>query len=182
MSLTRKMLIAMGIEDAKIDQIIEAHTETINGLKTERDTLKTQASKADELETKLKDALAKGDYTEKYNAEHKAFEEYKAKIALENETNAKKTAYRKLLTDAGVDKKRLDTIMKVTNLSDVKLKDGEIVDADKLTETAKSEWADFIVTQGTQGANVANPPANAPSAPDYEHMTMDEYVKARKGK
>ena len=29
MALTRKMLKAMGIEDDKIDQIIEAHSETM---------------------------------------------------------------------------------------------------------------------------------------------------------
>ena len=30
MSLTRKMLKAMGIEEDKIEQIIEAHTETVS--------------------------------------------------------------------------------------------------------------------------------------------------------
>lgn len=33
MSLTRKMLRAMGIEDDKADQIIEAHAETVDALK-----------------------------------------------------------------------------------------------------------------------------------------------------
>ena len=40
MSLTRKMLKAMGIEDEKIDQIIEAHTETVDALKEQRDGYK----------------------------------------------------------------------------------------------------------------------------------------------
>ena len=33
MALTRKFLKAMGIEDDKIDQIIDAHTETVTALK-----------------------------------------------------------------------------------------------------------------------------------------------------
>ena len=33
MALTRKMLKAMGIEDEKIEQIIEEHVESIDGLK-----------------------------------------------------------------------------------------------------------------------------------------------------
>jgi hypothetical protein len=33
MALTRKMLKAMGIEEEKIEQIIEAHAETVDGLK-----------------------------------------------------------------------------------------------------------------------------------------------------
>ena len=38
MSLTRKMLKAMGIEEEKIDQIIEAHSETVDSLKAVRDS------------------------------------------------------------------------------------------------------------------------------------------------
>ncbi len=35
MALTRKFLAALGIEDDKVDEIIQAHTETVNGLKDE---------------------------------------------------------------------------------------------------------------------------------------------------
>ena len=35
MSLTRKLLRSMGIEDEKVDQIIEAHTEVTDALKKE---------------------------------------------------------------------------------------------------------------------------------------------------
>ena len=45
MSLTRKMLKAMAIEDEKIDQIIDAHTETTESLKEERDNYKESAEK-----------------------------------------------------------------------------------------------------------------------------------------
>ena len=41
--MTRKYLKAMGIEDEKIDQIIEAHTETVDGLKSEISNAKTTA-------------------------------------------------------------------------------------------------------------------------------------------
>ena len=46
MSLTRKMLKAMGIEDEKIDQIIEAYTETVDALKEQRDQYKGNFYKA----------------------------------------------------------------------------------------------------------------------------------------
>ena len=47
MALTRKMLKAMGIEDEKIDQIIEEHVESIDGLKAERDRYKAGAEEAE---------------------------------------------------------------------------------------------------------------------------------------
>ena len=45
MAMTRKFLKAMGIEEEKIEQIIEAHTETVNALKEERDKFKGDAEK-----------------------------------------------------------------------------------------------------------------------------------------
>ena len=49
MALTRKMLKAMGIEDEKIDQIIEAHSETVDALKEQRDQYKADAEKLPEV-------------------------------------------------------------------------------------------------------------------------------------
>ena len=37
MALTRKFLSALGIEEAKIDEIISAHVDTVNVLKEQRD-------------------------------------------------------------------------------------------------------------------------------------------------
>lgn len=47
-ALTRKMLKAMGIEDEKIDQIIEEHVESANALTTQSDEFKEAAGKADD--------------------------------------------------------------------------------------------------------------------------------------
>ena len=62
MSLTRKALSAMGIEDEKIDQIIEMHTDVTNALKEERDTYKADAEKLPAVQkelNELKDTAAK---------------------------------------------------------------------------------------------------------------------------
>jgi hypothetical protein len=49
----------------------------------------------------------------------------------------------------------------VTKLDSGELeKDGKIKDADKQTETVKAEWADFVETTSTQGADNATPPTN----------------------
>ena len=55
MSLTRKMLKAMGIEDEKIDQIIEAHTETVDGLKEQITQYKASAEKLPGVQKELDD-------------------------------------------------------------------------------------------------------------------------------
>ena len=45
MALTRKFLSALGIEADKIDEIINAHSETVDALKEERDNFKSNAEK-----------------------------------------------------------------------------------------------------------------------------------------
>lgn len=163
MSLTRKMLKAMGIEEEKIDQIIEAHTETVDGFKDKLNDYKDKAEKYDGVKKELDDLKdGDNDWQKKYEKEHSDFEAYKTDITAKETKRTKEHAYRELLRGAGVSEKRLDAILKVTNLDSVELdKDGKIKDADKHTETVKTEWADFVETTSTQGADTATPPANS---------------------
>lgn len=161
MALTRRMLKAMGIEDEKIDQIIDAHTETVDALKEERDTYKADAEKLTAVQKEL-DGLKRdgGDWQAKYEKEHTDFEAYRdAQVAKETKA-AKETAYRKLLKDAGVSEKRIDAIVRISDIDSIELtKEGAIKDADKRTEAVKTEFADFIVTTHETGAAVSTPPA-----------------------
>ena len=162
MSLTRKMLKAMGIEEEKIDQIIEAHTETVDGFKEKLNDYKDKAEKYDGVKKEL-DELKEGgdDWQKKYEKEHSDFEAYKTDVTAKETKRTKEHAVREFYKGVGVSEKRLDAVMKVTDLDSFELdKDGKIKDADKHTETAKSEWADFIETTTTRGADTANPPAN----------------------
>ena len=162
MSLTRKMLKAMGIEEEKIDQIIEAHTETVDSFKEKVNDYKDKAEKYDDVKKQLDDLKdGDNDWQKKYEKEHNDFEAYKNDVTAKETKRTKEHAIRELLKSAGVSEKRLDAVLKVTNLDDFELdKDGKIKDADKHTETVKTEWADFIETTTTKGANTANPPAN----------------------
>ena len=56
MGLTRKFLKGMGISDEQIDAIIDAHTETVDALKAQRDELKANADEYAETKKKLEAA------------------------------------------------------------------------------------------------------------------------------
>lgn len=168
MSLTRKMLKAMGIEEEKIEQIIEAHTETVSALKDERDSYKEDAEKLADVQKELntaKEKIAKhgdGETVSKteFDELKKEYEDYKKNITAKETRTAKVNAFRELLKAAGVSDKRFDTVIKVSDIDGLELdKDGKIKDADKITENIKTEWADFIPTTTVVGANTANPPA-----------------------
>lgn len=161
MAFTRKMLKALGIEEEKIEQIIEAHAETVNALKDERDSYKAEAEKVAEIQKQLdeakKDVVAKSDY----DALKKQYDDYKTAQDAKDARTAKEHAFRELLRSVGVSEKRLNSVMKVSDIDGIELdKDGNIKDADKHTESIKSEWSDFIETTAVRGADTAKPPAN----------------------
>lgn len=165
MAFTRKWLTAMGIEQDKVDEIINAHIEVVDALKGERDQFKADADSLPELQKqleKLKIASAmegENPYKDKYDEKVKEFDDYKKEVEAKETKRAKEAAYRDMLKEAGVSDKRLDSILKVTDLEGIKLdKDGKIDGADAVLESAKKEWADFIVTTTEQGAQTANPP------------------------
>ena len=169
MGFSRKMLKAMNIEEDKIDQIIDAHSETVDALKADRDAYKEDASKLAAVQKELDALKAKGDdgYKAKYEAEKAAHDALKADIAAKETKKAKTDAYRELLKGANIDEKRIATILRAEAPTIDKIEldaDGKIKNAEQYTENIKSDWADFIVTQSAKGTNTATPPANGGAA------------------
>lgn len=197
MALTRKMLQAMDISDDKIDQIIDAHKSTISGLTDERDKLieerdklKTENTRLANVEKDLVKAQAKlddaADSAQKLTDLQKQFDEYKADVDAKAKAASKTAAYKALLREAGVNEKRIEAVLKVSDISKIELDaDGKIKDSKTVVDGIKSEWADFIVTEGKQGAQTPTPPANDGGV-DYDKMSDSDYYKAtyeaKKGK
>ena len=167
MALTRKMLQAMDIPAEKIDEIITAHSETVTALKTERDELKAQADRLPDVEKALEKAQTEveqyktGDWEKKYNDLKSEYDTFRTDTETKAVKASKKAAYRKLLVDSGISAKRIDSILRVSDIDSIELdKDGNLADSDKLAENIKTEWADFIATEEKKGAEIVTPPEN----------------------
>lgn len=168
MALSRKFLAALGIEAEKIDEIISAHSETVEALKAERDSFKTDAEKyakaksdLDAANEKIKEFAKEDSYKVKYDALKEDFDTYKKAIETEKTTASKRAAYKALLKEIGIADKRVDAVAKLAELDKIKLdKDGKIDGAEDLKKALSEEWAEFIVKTGTEGAGTATPPAN----------------------
>lgn len=182
MSLSRKALVAMGIEAEKIDQIIEMHTETVDALKAEREAAKEEAKKYKEdserlssVEKELSELKAKAEqpdaYKEKYEKVKKEYESYRGEITAKETKAAKTKAYREMLKDVGISDKRLDSVMRVADLNTIELEeDGSIKNVDELKTQVKDEWSDFIVSTSTKGATTPTPPSNTGGAKTKEEI------------
>lgn len=150
----------MSLTNEQVESIIEAHTDTVDALKKERDEYKAKAAEADKLKKQIEDMDGEG-YKERYEKAIEEFDAYKADIESEKAKAEKSGLYRDLLKKAGVDDKRIGSIMKVTDVSELVVnKDGTLRDADNLIERVKDEWSDFIVETTIEGDKPATPPSN----------------------
>ena len=186
MALTRKFLEALGIEQAKIDEIISEHTEVTNALKADRDNYKEKAEKYDEIKTELDKAkselekVSKDEYKTKYESLEAEFNKYKTDIAEKEVKGKKEEAYKKMLKEIGVNEKSIDAILKVKDLNTIELDDkGNIVDADTLKESEKKDWEGFIIESEVHGQDPSTPPDKQKENVDTSKMSMDDYIKAR---
>lgn len=168
MALTRKMLKAMGIEDEKIDQIVEAHTETVEALKNERDELKQKAGDFEAVQKELNELKKSAQSGEDWKGK---FEKLQEEVESKDRQTAVTLAYKKMLQEIGIPDKLADSIIKGADLSKIKLdKDGGIEGAKELTEKTKTEWADYIPVKGEKKEAPANPPHHEPAKMSKEDI------------
>ena len=163
MSLTRKMLKAMGIEEEKIDQIIEAHTDTVDGLKSDLSKYKTDAEKLPDVQKELDELKAKGDdgWKEKHDALKAEFDQYKNDVQAKETKAAKEAAYRAILKDANLSEKGIEKAIKYAEWDKIELgEDGKLKGANDHIKAAREEWAEYVTTTTTTGAKTSTPPAN----------------------
>lgn len=172
----------MGIEEDKIEQIIEAHTETVTALKEARDSYKADAEKLADVEKKLADANEKlkdvkpDEYKEKYDKVKAEFDKFKADTEAKESRTKKEDAYKAILKDANIPEKHFAKIIKYSDIDGLEFDDkGELSNKSELLKSIKEEWGDHIEQTGTQGANVQNPPANGGNS----KKTKEEIMKIK---
>lgn len=179
----REILSAAGVDSEHmgdaVEKIIDGHIASVNALREEIDTYKADAGKLAEVQKELDAAQAelseskKDKWEVKYKAIKEDFEGFKAEQAKKESHLAKEAAYRALLKTAGVSERRIETVLKVSDVDGVELTDkGEIKGSDKLAASIKEEWADFIETTEVKGADTPNPLINTGGA-----MTRSDIFK-----
>lgn len=162
MALTRKMLKVLGIEDDKIDSIIDAHLETVDALKKERDGYKADAEKLPDVQKELDGLKAGGDFKAKYEKEHKDFEDYKKDVTAKETRTAKEAAVRAYYTGKGITGNNLEIAMRgsAAEIDAAELDGDKIKDTKSLDELIGGTFKGLIGKTETRGTNTATPPAN----------------------
>ena len=183
MSITRKLLKGMGLTDEQVDTIIEAHTETVDGLKADVSRYKADAGKLAGVQKELDELkAADGGYKKKYEEEHSAFETYKSAQTAKETKAAKTTAVRKYFESKGITGKGLEIAMRgagaeidAAELDGEKLKDTAALDA-----LVTGDFAGLVGKFINKGAGVETPPGGGEEK-DFSKMTDAEYFAYQRG-
>lgn len=179
MALTRKLLKGMGLTDEQVDTIIEAHTDTVDGLKADISKYKTDAEKLPGVQKELDNLKAVGDggYKEKYEKEHSAFEAFKTDITAKESKAAKEKAVRAYFESKNITGANLDLAMRGCGeeMAALELENGKIKDTKSLDALMDGTYKGLVSTTRTKGADPANPPANAGGGA----MTKDQIMQIK---
>lgn len=165
MALTRKMLKGMGLSEEQADTIIEAHTETVDGLKEKLKAAEDKAKTADDLQKELDDLKSNGgpDYKAKYEKEHSDFEAFKSDVTAKETKAAKEKAARAYFEAKNITGNNLAIALRGAKdeISGIELDDkGGIKDSKALDALVDGEFASLVVKSSARGANTATPPGS----------------------
>ncbi len=182
MALTRKSLKAMGLDDEKIDSVIEMHTETIESLKTENEKLRGDATRAADLQKQLDEANEKLSKTDPNAAAkiQKELDDYKAAIAAEKSTAAKRAAYRKIVEGKGITGVLADMIAERVDYGSIEMDGDAIKGADEIGAQIAKTYAAYIPTHSTKGQSTQTPPGGDPPADDDALTDAEYFAKYKK--
>ena len=160
--------------DVAIASILEGHTSSVEALTELRDKYKADAEKLPSVQAALDMAnetaksSEKDPFKVKYEALKEEFEGYKTDVTKKETTASKTKAYKQLLKELNISDKIIDKVVKLADIDAIEIVDGKIKDAETLSTSLKTEWADFITQPKTTGAKVETPPTGDPASPETE--------------
>ncbi len=158
MSLSRSFLKSLGIDEDKVTSIIEAHTETVNGLQTKYAELETRCQDLEtrygEARTELDrlpevqkelDELKKSDFKSKYEAEQSAHNALKESVSREKARAAKEKAVRAYYEGKNIREGNLAIAMRGTDLDRLQLDEsGRLADTAALDALVEGDFKPLV--------------------------------------
>lgn len=135
MALTRNFLKSMGLTEEQVATIIEAHTDTVDGLKDLIATYKADAENLPGVQKELDDLKKEGGdggFKAKYEKEKKDFQDYKAGIEAKESAAAKEKAARAYFQGKGIPAESMALVIRGAKAEI----DGLTLDGETIKDTA----------------------------------------------
>lgn len=162
MALTRKLLKGMGLTDEQVDTIIEAHGDTVEGLKNDIQRYKADADKLPGIQKELNDLKKDNgnDFKARYEKEHKEFQDYKDGIAKKEAAAAKEKAARAYFESKGIPAKNMGLVIRGAKgeIEGLELDGEKIKDASALDSLLDGDYKGLIGRAKETGTETETPP------------------------
>ena len=174
MALTRKLLKGMGLTDEQVDTIIEAHGDTVDGLKNDIQRYKADAEKLPGVQKELDDLKKDNgnDFKARYEKERKDFQDYKDGIAKKEAAAAKEKAARAYFESKGIPAKSMGLVIRGAKgeIESLELDGEKIKDASALDSLLDGDYKGLIGKVKESGTNTQNPPETSGSKMTKEQI------------
>lgn len=158
MALTRKFLKSLGLDEDKVEAIIDAHTESTDALKQQRDEANGKIAELESITQErdtLKTQLEKAGDAAKIQAE---FEAYKSGIEKEKAQAGKKNAMIGALKNAGVRPEFVDLLIDKVDMDKVEMEGETAKNAEALISPIKASYSGLFGEITTGGVPPIAPP------------------------
>lgn len=174
MALTRKLLKGMGLTDEQVDTIIEAHGDTVDGLKEDIKRYKADAEKLPGVQKELDDLKKDNgdDFKARYEKERQDFQAYKDGIAKKEAAAAKEKAARAYFESKGIPAKSMGLVIRGAKgeIESLELDGEKIKDASALDSLLDGDYKGLIGKVKESGTNTQNPPETSGSKMTKEQI------------
>lgn len=168
------------IPSSAINAIVTAIRTAVGNEYVDKERYKAKLTEIDTLKEAAQDAKDSATTAEKWKTKYDAikadFDDFKAAQAAKETKDAKLAQFKALLQENGVMDKYIATVLRASDadIDGIELdKEGNIKNAEKLSESIKKDWADFIGTESRTGANESNPPENNPAKPVFNSRVTE---------
>lgn len=162
MALTRKLLKGMGLTDEQVDTIIEAHGDTVDGLKNDIQRYKADAEKLPGVQKELDDLKKDNgdDFKARYEKERQDFQAYKDGIAKKEAAAAKEKAARAYFESKGIPAKSMGLVIRGAKgeIESLELDGEKIKDASALDSLLDGDYKGLIGRAKKTGTETETPP------------------------
>ena len=181
MSLSRNFLKSLGLDEDKVNSIIDAHAETVTALNTRYSELEAKYNGAKESAAEVQkelESLKKEDFKSRFEAEKAAHDQLKASVESGRVRAAKEKAVRAWYEKNNIRDAGLAIAMRGTRRDELELnEDGSLRDDAPLERLLAGDFKPLVTQNhrtGSSGGSLAGREETPPSA----NETMNRLLRA----
>ena len=178
MSLTRKLLKEMELNETAIERIIAAHVETVDALRQERDSALSRAEQVEASLTEQEElralALAR---EQEAAAVREELTRYRAQVEAEKHSAARRTALSDALTALGANPQALPLLLDAITLPEDAWNGDALADASAALQPWHAKYSAFFAARETIPVTPIRPPVSSGgllTPADVKRMSADD--------